>query len=180
MMPLDIVALDAQRVPALRRFLDALPDGDVTFIKEDVRDPGVAEAWARGPGGLRTWVAVDGPDTVAGIVSVRPLVGWSSHVGELRLVVDPARRGRGVGRALARHALRAALAAGLEKVVVEVVAEQEGAVRMFSDLGFRGEALLRDHIRDRSGALRDLLVLAHDAREEWSSLASVGVDDELA
>jgi len=53
-------------------------------------------------------------------------------------------------------------------------------VRMFSDLGFRGEALLRDHIRDRSGAFRDLVMLAHDAEEEWSALASVGIEDELA
>ena len=169
----------AAHLPALRRFLDALPDGDVTFIKEDVRDPAVAEAWVRAPGSLRVWVAVEGED-VAGLVSIHPLVGWSAHVGELRLVVDPARRGHGLGRALAAHALAAAVAAGLRKVVVEVVAEQEGAVRMFSDLGFRGEALLRDHIRDRSGALRDLVMLAHDAEEEWSALASVGIEDELA
>ena len=50
---------------------------------------------------------------------------------------------------------------------------------MFTDLGFRGEALLRDHIRDRAGTLRDLLLLAHDAREEWSSMASVGIESEL-
>jgi ribosomal protein S18 acetylase RimI-like enzyme len=173
-----IEPLAAAHLPALRRFLDALPDGDVTFIKEDVRDPAVAEAWVTAPGALRVWAAVDG-DEVAGIVSIQPLVGWSSHVGELRLVVDPARRGQGLGRRLAAHALRAAVAAGLRKVVVEVVADQEGAVRMFGDLGFRGEALLRDHIRDRSGALRDLVVLAHDVAEEWSSMASVGVEDEL-
>ena len=114
-----------------------------------------------------------------GLVSVRPLLGWSAHVGELRLVVAPAQRGRGRGRTLAQHALREALAAGLEKIVVEVVAEQEGAVRMFTDLGFRPEALLKDHIRDRSGELRDLLVLAHDAAEEWSAMASVGLEGEL-
>ena len=51
---------------------------------------------------------------------------------------------------------------------------------MFTDLGFRGEALLRDHIRDREGELRDLLVLAHDAGDEWSSMASVGLEGELA
>jgi ribosomal protein S18 acetylase RimI-like enzyme len=175
-----IVALDAEHLPALRRFLDALPEGDVTFIKEDVHDPAVAEGWLASPRGLRCWVALEDADAVAGLVSVQPLVGWSSHVGELRLVVDPDLRGRGLGRALAGHALREAVAAGLEKVVVEVVAEQEGAVRMFTDLGFRGEALLRDHIRDRAGTLRDLLVLAHDAREEWSSMASVGIEGELA
>lgn len=174
-----IAPLDGGQLPALRTFLDALPDGDVTFIKEDVRDPAVAGAWVRDDGPTRRWVAVDEAGAVLGLVSVRPLLGWSAHVGELRLVVAPAQRGRGRGRTLAQHALGEALAAGLEKIVVEVVAEQEGAVRMFTDLGFRPEALLKDHIRDRGGELRDLLVLAHDAAEEWSAMASVGLEGEL-
>jgi ribosomal protein S18 acetylase RimI-like enzyme len=171
--------LGADHLPALRTFLAALPDEDVTFIKEDVRDPAVAEAWAEGRGPGRWWVATGEDGAALGVVGVRRLVGWSSHVGELRLVVDPARRRHGVGRALARHALREALEAGLEKVVVEVVAEQEGAARMFGELGFRGEALLQDHIRDRDGELRDLLVLAHDARDAWSAMAGVGIEEEL-
>lgn len=179
-MTLTVAPLDAERLPALRRFLDALPEGDVTFIKEDVHDPSVAEGWVREDGPARRRLAVEDSGDVLGLVSVRPLVGWSSHVGELRLVVHPGHRGRGLGRLLARHALREALEAGLQKIVVEVVAEQEGAVRMFTDLGFRGEAVLSNHIRDRSGALRDLIVLAHDAHDEWSAMASVGIDDELA
>ncbi len=171
--------LAAGHLPALRAFLAALPDEDVTLVKEDVRDPAVADAWAAGRGAGRWWVATGEDGAVLGLVGVRPLVGWSSHVGELRLVVDPARRRQGLGRALARHALREALEAGLAKVVVEVVAEQEGAARMFGELGFRGEALLRDHIRDRDGELRDLLVLAHDARGEWSAMAGVGIEGEL-
>jgi hypothetical protein len=39
--------------------------------------------------------------------------------------------------------------------------------------------LLRDHIRDRSGQLRDLMVLAHHVGETWSGMATVGVDQEL-
>ncbi len=171
--------LAGEHLPALSAFLAALPDEDVTFIKEDVRDPAVAEAWAAGRGGARWWVAVE-DGAVLGVVGVRPLVGWSAHVGELRLVVDPGRRRQGVGRALARHALGEALAGGLQKVVVEVVAEQEGAARMFGDLGFRGEALLQDHIRDRDGELRDLLLLAHDARDGWAALERIGVEGELA
>jgi L-amino acid N-acyltransferase YncA len=171
--------LRADHLPALRAFLDALPDEDVTFMKEDVRDPEVVEAWAAGRGPGRWWVALGDDGAVHGVVGVRALVGWSSHVGELRLVVDPARRREGTGRTLARHALREALGGGLQKVVVEVVAEQEGAARMFGELGFRGEALLQDHIRDRDGELRDLLVLAHDAREAWAAMAGVGIEGEL-
>jgi len=179
-MPVEIAELQVKHVPALRAFLDGLPDGDVTFIKEDILDPAVAEGWACTPGRTRLSVAVGESDAIVGLVSVRPLLGWSAHVGELRLVVHPKARGHGVGRRLARHALREALETGLDKIVVEVVAEQEGAIRMFSELGFRGEAVLSDHIRDRSGELRDLLVLAHSVGDEWSTMASVGVEGEVA
>lgn len=177
-MSIAITPLNADHLTVLRRFLEALPEGDLTFIKEDVRDPAVAESWAKSPGRTRISVAVGDDQAIVGLVSVRPLLGWSAHVGELRLVVDPAARGQGVGRTLAMHALREAVDGGLEKIVVEVVAEQEGAIRMFSELGFRGEALLSDHIRDRSGELRDLLVLAHSVSDEWSAMASVGVEGE--
>jgi ribosomal protein S18 acetylase RimI-like enzyme len=117
---------------------------------------------------------------VTGYVAVRPLPGWSDHVGEVRLVVSPARRGSGLGRELARRALVEAVAAGLSKLVVEIVAEQGAALALFTDLGFTGEALLQDHIRDRGGRLRDLMVLAHHVGRTWEEMDTVGVADELA
>ena len=96
---------------------------------------------------------------------------------ELRLVVAPAARGKGVGASLAAHALRQAVEMGLSKLVVEVVAVQEGAIEMFNSLGFRGEALLTDQIRDGRGELQDLVVLAHDATAAASALETVGAED---
>jgi L-amino acid N-acyltransferase YncA len=110
---------------------------------------------------------------------VRPLSEWSDHVGELRLVVDPAHRRAGVGRALARHALIEAVRAGRRKLVVELAADQENALAMFSSLGFTGEALLRDHIRDRNGDLRDLVMLAHFVDGMWAGMDAIGLSDEL-
>jgi ribosomal protein S18 acetylase RimI-like enzyme len=162
--------------PALEAFLDRIPDADRTFLKEDVADPAVVAAWAR-PGQARS-IAVDG-DTVLGYVALMPLHGWSSHVGEVRIVVDPAHRGVGVGRALARHAVLEALALGLGKMVVEVIADQELRTAMCRALGFEPEALLVDHVRDRSGALRDLLVLAHSVEEQMASLETAGIADGL-
>ena len=46
-----------------------------------------------------------------------------------------------------------AVQSGLTKLVAEVVAEQGAALALFTDLGFTGEALLVDHIRDRNGEL---------------------------
>jgi L-amino acid N-acyltransferase YncA len=159
---------------ALERFLDEIPDADRTFLKEDVADPDVVAAWVL-PGDARS-IAVEGGDVV-GYVAVIALHGWSSHVGEVRIVVDPDHRGRGVGQALARHAVLEALELGVAKLVVEVIADQEALIAMFVALGFEPEALLIDHVRDRSGELRDLLVLAHTVAEQWASMAAAGIVD---
>ncbi|MGY1669542.1 N-acetyltransferase family protein [Geodermatophilus sp. SYSU D00710] len=177
-MSVDVVDLRPEHADALLRFFRDLPEGDLTFIEEEVTDPAVVRSWAGGSGGGRRFVAVDG-DEVAGYVAVRPLPGWSAHVGEVRLVVSPTRRGSGLGRRLARQALVTAVGDGLAKLVVEVVAEQGAALALFTDLGFTGEALLRDHVRDREGNLRDLMVLAHHVDETWAGMATVGLDEAL-
>ena len=158
----------------LASFFGTLSERDLTLIREEVSDPtAVAELIKAGP----CWVAVDDASDVVGYASVTGLPGWSDHVGELRLVVGPDQRGRGIGRALAQHALARSLAAGTSKVIVELAADQEGAATMFANLGFTGEALLRGHIRDRGGRLQDLIVLAHHADENWSAIDAVGIAD---
>jgi ribosomal protein S18 acetylase RimI-like enzyme len=178
---MTVVPLVPERCDALLTFFAGLPEGDLTFIREEVTDPDTVRGWAAGPGSGGRWVAVDeAGNEVTGYVAVRPLPGWSDHVGEIRLVVDPGRRGAGLGRELARRAVAEGIGSGLTKLVVEVVAEQGAALALFTELGFTGEALLVDHIRDRNGDLRDLMVLAHHVRDTWAGMDAVGVEDELS
>jgi ribosomal protein S18 acetylase RimI-like enzyme len=173
---MHIRALEITDRDAVERFVDRVPEGDRTFFKEDVEAPGVLDAWTE-PGTARAVAVQDGE--VIGYVAVVPLHGWSSHVGEVRVIVDPAWRGRGIGRALASRALIEAIELDLRKMVVEVVADQEPTIAMFRSLGFDPEALLANHVCDQSGALRDLMILAHSADEEWSSMVVAGIADEL-
>lgn len=172
----EVTALAPDHADALSRFFAELPPGDLTFIKEDVTEPATVRSWAAAAQGR--WLTLDG-GAVTGYLAVRRLPGWSDHVGEIRLVVHPGHRGTGLGRALARHALVRSVEAGLTKVVVELVADQEHALAMFTALGFTGEALLRDHIRDRDGRLRDLVLLAHHVDETWSAMNAVGLEEEI-
>jgi ribosomal protein S18 acetylase RimI-like enzyme len=171
---MEVRPLEPRDREAVARFLERVPEGDRTFFKEDVTDPSVIAAWTE-PGAGRS-IAVDG-GAVLGYVAVVPLTGWSSHVGSVRVIVDPDSRGRGLGRALARHAVLEALELGLTKMVVEVIADQEPAVAMFRSLGFDPEALLRDHVRDQTGELRDLMILAHSAEEAFSAMKTAGLAD---
>ena len=95
------------------------------------------------------------------------------------MIVDPLHRGRGIGRELARRAVLEAVALDLHKMVVEVVADQAPTIAMFRALGFDPEALLTDHVRDQSGELRDLMILAQSVEAQWSAMSIAGIADEL-
>lgn len=176
-MTTTIAPFEAAHADAVRDFLDRVPESDHNSFAEDIRAPGVVDGWLADERASRALALEDG--RVLGYVAVIPLVGWSAHVGSLRVVVDPDVRGRGIGRMLARHGLTTGLQQKLTKLVVEVVADAEPAIGMFQAIGFEPEALLRDHVRDRTGELRDLVVLAHLVEGTWSGMASAGLSDEF-
>jgi len=173
---MEIRPIESSDEPALSRFFDRIPESDRTFLKEDVGDPRVLADWVQ-PGTGRT-IAVD-EGAIVGALAVVRLVGWSSHVGEVRLVVDPDHRGRGIGRLLARQAVLDAVEMGLGKLVVEVISDQAPLIAMFRGLGFEPEALLTDHVQDRSGQMRDLIILANSVDEQFAALSAAGVSDQL-
>jgi RimJ/RimL family protein N-acetyltransferase len=175
---MELRRFDPDDLGALNALFDRLPEGDRTFFKEDVLDTEVVASWAHDRHGRR-FIAVDNGAAVA-YAAVIPGVGWSSHVGELRLVVDPAYRRRGVGTALAERGMLEAFQLGLHKLSVEVVADQTAAIQLFQSLGFAGEAILRDHVRDRDGRLHDLIVLAHVVDDNWALLATAGIEDAVS
>lgn len=173
---MEIRQIEAGDHAAVEQFVARIPEGDRTFFKEDVSGPDVVADWTK-LGAARSVAVDDG--VVVGYVAVIPLQAWSSHVGEVRVIVDPGRRGRGIGRALAQYAVLEALTLGLRKMVVEVVADQEATIAMFRSLSFEPEALLKDHVRDQSGDMRDLMVLAHSVDDSYASMAAVGLGDAI-
>jgi ribosomal protein S18 acetylase RimI-like enzyme len=162
------------RVP-LEEFLRRIPEGDRTFFKEPVDGGAAISVWLED--GSARWLAV-ADQRVLGYIAVVPGQAWSSHVGEIRLIVDPEHRGEGVGTALARHAIVEGFRSGLSKLVVEVLARQEFTIEMFRALGFDPEALLTGQVRDRTGELLDLMILAHTADEAAAAIVAAGLAED--
>lgn len=168
-----IGATDTDLVVAL---FAALPDRDKSFLEGPI-DRDTIAAWSLDTTSSR-WIV--GTDAAAyAYLGVIPHTGWSSHVGDLRLVVGADYRGGGIGRALAHHGLLAGVALGLRKITVSVAADKEGDIAMFTSIGFRPEALLEDQIRDSNGAFHDVVLLSHDVAQVDADLALVGLDEAV-
>ncbi|MCJ2176959.1 GNAT family N-acetyltransferase [Novosphingobium album (ex Hu et al. 2023)] len=149
---------------AILTFARELPAQDLLFLQRDIRLEKVVTAWieqtAEG-GSISSLVAVDGDGHLRGCSAlVRDRLSWSSHVADIRILVGVDSRSMGLGRLLALHCVDQALAEDVEKLTVHTTPEQEGALRMFEELGFRPEALLRDHVRDAEGQTSDIVILA--------------------
>jgi L-amino acid N-acyltransferase YncA len=164
---------------ATLRFARALPPHDLLFLPRDIAEPKVLSAWIKEieRGAMISLIAVkDGRVVGCGALVSDPL-SWSPHVGEIRMVVSRETRGLGVGRALSQEMFQLALEAKLEKLVAQMTVDQTGAIALFEALGFRAEALLRDHVRDRAGRKHDIVVLGHNVAQVQAQLEAYGLPE---
>jgi RimJ/RimL family protein N-acetyltransferase len=162
---------------AVLAFAQKLPTHDLLFLPRNISQPKVLSAWINEieRGAIASLLAVRG-DTVVGCGTlVRDPHSWSPHVGEIRMVVSQDVRGQGVGRALSQETFALALDAGLEKLSVQMTVDQQAAIALFGGLGFKAEALLRDHVRDVGGKKHDIVVLGHNVAQVRAQMEAYGL-----
>jgi len=162
---------------AVAAFARELPSHDLLFLPRDITHPKVLAAWVHEleRGALTTLLALR-DDAVVGCATIaRDPLSWSPHVAELRIVVAPSERGKGLGRALSTGAGELAVETGIEKLTAHMTPDQIGAVTVFETMGFRAEALLRDHVRDAEGAKHDLVILSLDVGHFRARAAAYGL-----
>jgi ribosomal protein S18 acetylase RimI-like enzyme len=162
---------------AVLDFARALPTHDLLFLPRNISQPKVLSAWIAEieRGAITSLLAVRHGVVVGCGTLVRDLYSWSPHVGEIRMVVSRDVRGQGVGRALSQETFALALGAGLEKLTVQMTVDQQAAIALFESLGFRGEALLSDHVRDVDGKTHDIVVLGHNIAQVQAQLEAYGL-----
>ena len=162
---------------AVLDFARKLPTHDLLFLPRNISEPKVLSAWINEieQGAITSLLAIKDGKVVGCGTLVRDPHSWSPHVGEIRMVVSLDVRGQGVGRALSQETFAVALGAGLEKLTAQMTVDQRAAIALFESLGFKAEALLRDHVRDIDGKTHDIVVLGHNIAQVRAQLEAYGV-----
>jgi L-amino acid N-acyltransferase YncA len=179
---IEIARMTSDDRDAVVAFVAALPAHDLLFVPRDIGHPQVIDAWMRALDGndVTSLIARDRDATVVGCTAiVTDDLSWSRHVGQLRVLVSPAVRGTGLGRALIQECFAQALERGLKKLVAQMTTDQGAAIAVFEELSFRAEALLHRQVADREGGMHDLVVLSHDVDAVATRRQMYGLSDAL-
>jgi L-amino acid N-acyltransferase YncA len=166
--------LEREDERTLLDFFLRLPEEDRFFLKDDVTSPAVIRGWVEHLNYDRALPLVacgDDGRIVAEAVLVRRRGNARSHVGEVRVTVDPEWRNRGLGTALIRELCDIANDAELDAVLLELVEGCEhSALEAAEAIGFVRAGRIEGGARDQQGRLHDLVTLSMPLGKyyEWS------------
>ena len=163
-------SLRAEDKELFKSFIRSLPRKDNYYLMVDVHDDQAITRWMKRveSGEIIGVIGLEG-DQMVGYCNLHTNnLPWIRHVGEIRMSVSAAHRGRGIGKALAGQIFSIARARGLKKIWARMAVSQEAARNVFKSLGFRTEALLSDFVTNENGLTEDLVIMSHNSGELWS------------
>jgi len=161
----------------LLRFFRGLPKADRLFLRNDVTRPEVAHRLVRDTERMiLSLVGESGGEIVASATLERSRYGWTAHVAEIRLVIARPFQRMGLAKIMTRFLIHSAPSAGIEKVFVSIPDGRRPLLEGMQRMGFEEEAVLRRHVKDISGRLRDLHLLSNDVSHVWQAVEDLTRD----
>lgn len=154
---------------ALLAFFQGIPAQDRWWLREDVSDPAVIHQWLAHLDYDRVLplIALVDDRIVADVTLHRRGFGAWHHLAEVRAVVAPIYRGRGLAYTLLLELCEIAADAGLSRIEAEIVARaQSGALEATQQIGFEQVAVIDDHLIGPDGSRHDLLYLVYRIGDE--------------
>ncbi len=135
-------------------------DEDFRFLRDNVRDPAVIEAWCKTLDYSRVLpLLAIVKDQVVGQATLHFRRGPKRHIGEVRIFLAKGFRQRGLGTRMLNKLIDLARRSGLHLLVAEVVADQSKVIKAFQKLGFERITTYEDYFMLTDGDTRDVAVL---------------------
>lgn len=147
---------------AIEGFASTLPPSDLVFLRMDITQPEALDEWVENVTRERTLTILAKLNgEIVGYANLHmSSLQWTSHIGEIRILVSSKYRALGIGKQLVLDVIDIARSKGLSRVVVHVPATQPRVRMMIESAGFEPEALLTDWLKDHSGNVHDLIIMS--------------------
>lgn len=165
----------------LKAFFQRLDEKDRLFLKNDVTDPKVIRSWAEKlnyehviPILAEIDDRIIGDATLHRLTTVEP-----PDIGEIRIVIDKDFRRRGLGKRLAKEIYYLALSMKMNRLIAEVVEDQDHLIKTCESLGFRRDKVLKDKAIDLYGEKHNLVIMSEDVDALWKTIEDL-IDRDTA
>lgn len=155
--------------PELLEFFRRIPEEDRFYLKENVTSPDVIDDWVSRIDYSRVLplVALVDDEIVADATLHWSRARARRQMGEIRIVVDPRFRERGLGTVMVGEVVDLAHAKGLVSLFFELVeGKEDTAIEVAARLGFRRVATLPNFVTDMDGTSHNLAVMQFRL-EDW-------------
>jgi len=149
---------------AVGDFFGRLTSSVLQYVRNDVTDPKVLDKWFDQLNYDRVFplLAFKDNKVVANGTLHRVGYGWRKHLGTIRIVVEPAFHGKGLGTLMINELVDLSHEFGLEKLMVEFPLRAHGALAMFKKAGFSPRAVIEGLMKDRHGENLDIVIMVMD------------------
>ncbi|MBN2361336.1 MAG: GNAT family N-acetyltransferase [Deltaproteobacteria bacterium] len=100
----------------------------------------------------------------------REMFGWTRHIADMRIVVDPQFEDKGLREAISDELVRLAQRAGVERLETEVLREHTSYIAFLENQGFTQEVVRKAYAKGVDGKLHDVIIMSNDLERVWRRL----------
>lgn len=172
-----IKLLAIKDIDAQMTFFRSLPEKDLGRLPHNVLETNYDKRIKRQieDGRVYRLVAWHDAQIIGSLALYRGSSRWIEHTASIVVVIHPKFRRYGLAMTLLDEMIPLAKELRIEKLYANLLDEHKEAKKLFSSIGFKREAMLKDHIKDAYGRYRDVkiysmdLEAAHKAMEDLIS-----------
>ncbi len=147
---------------ALAAMFKRFSEEDLWFLNHDLSDPALIGRWLRhlDPKRIISLVAILEGRIIANAAMMMKRYGARSHIGKIRIAVDPLFRGKRLATWLLLDLVNLGMSLGLGRLVMRLVSDRDDSIiKAVQKLGFTEEANLEDYVLDSDGNPHDLVIM---------------------
>lgn len=147
---------------ALFEMFKRFSEDDLWFLNHDMSDPKLIAQWINDLDLNRviSIIALLEGQIIANAVLMLKLYGAKSHIGKVRVSVDPSYRDKRLGTWMLLDLINLAIAIGLKMLVMRLVQDRDAAViNGIRKLEFAEEAVLKDYLMGREEKPHNLVIM---------------------